>query len=124
MSASHIHFFMNLRSQIKLYHWQTRVYARHIATDTILEKIEKSIDSFVEVYIGKYGRPRMTGDNAVITLHNLSDAGAARLIKSSIKHLQGALTRSLHPAMDSDLINLRDEMIADLNQLLYLFTLH
>ena len=64
MSADHIHFFLQLRNQIKLYHWQTRVYARHIATDQILEKLEKNIDSFVEIYIGKYGRPRLTGANA------------------------------------------------------------
>ena len=33
MAAEQIHFFLHLRDQIKLYHWQTRVYARHIATD-------------------------------------------------------------------------------------------
>lgn len=122
MSAGHIHFFLHLRNQIKLYHWQTRVYARHIATDQILEKLEKNIDSFVEIYIGKYGRPRVTGDNAIIHLHNLTEAGASKLVKGGIKYLQG-LSKSLHDA-DTDLINLRDEMIADLNQLLYLFTLH
>lgn len=124
MSADHIHFFLQLRDQVKLYHWQTKVYARHIATDTILEKIEKSIDSFVEVYIGKYGRPRITGTNATIHLQNLTEAGAARLIKAAIKYLQGTLTKSLKAALDSDLINIRDEMVSDLNQLLYLFTLH
>ena len=124
MSADQIHFFLHLRDQIKLYHWQTRVYARNIATDQILEKIEKNIDSFVEVYIGKYGRPRLAGSNATVTLHNLTEAGASRLIKAAIKHLQGPLTKSLRAASDSDLINIRDEMISDLNQLLYLFTLH
>jgi hypothetical protein len=122
MSADHIHFFLNLRDQLKLHHWQTRVYARHIATDQILEKLEKTIDAFVEVYIGKYGRPRITGSHATITLHNLTEAGATRLIKASIKHLQGPFTRSLR-SNDSDLINLRDELVTDLNQLLYLFTL-
>lgn len=124
MSADHIHFFLHLRNQIKLYHWQTRVYARHIATDQILDKIEKNIDSFVEIYIGKYGRPKVTGANATITLHNLTEAGASRLIKAATKHLQGPLTKSLRVGSDSELINIRDEMIADLHQLLYLFTLH
>ena len=124
MSANHIHFFLNLRDQIKLYHWQTRIYARHIATDQVLEKLEKSIDSFVEVYIGKYGRPRITGSHASITLHNLTEAGAARLIKASVKHLQGPLSRSLRPGVDADLLTIRDDMVTDLNQLLYLFTLH
>lgn len=124
MSADHIHFFLQLRNQIKLYHWQTKVYARHIATDKILEDLEKGMDSFVEIYIGKYGRPRLTGDHATLHLQNLTEAGAARLVKAAIKHLQGPITRSLKAVNDSDLINLRDEMIADLNQLLYLFTLH
>ncbi len=122
MSAEQIHFFLNLRDQIKLYHWQTRVYSRHIATDKILESLEKSIDSYVEVYIGKYGRPKISGKNASITLHNLTEAGAVRLVGAAIKYLQGPLTKSLKPS-DNDLMNIRDEMVADLNQLLYLFTL-
>ncbi len=122
MSAEQIHFFFHLRDQIKLYHWQTRVYSRHIATDKILEKLDKSIDEYVEVYIGKYGRPKITGKNASILLHNLTEAGAVRLVNATVKYLQGPLTKTLKPS-DSDLMNIRDEIIADLNQLLYLFTL-
>jgi|LauGreDrversion4_2_1035121.scaffolds.fasta_scaffold13239_4 hypothetical protein len=123
MSADHIHFFLHLRNQLKLHHWQTKIYARHIATDKILEKLDETIDSFVEVYLGKYGRSRLTGKNATITLQNLSEAGATRVITSSIKYLQGPLTRSLKE-QDTDLINLRDEILSQLNHLLYLFTLH
>ncbi len=123
MSAEQIHFFLQLRDQIKLYHWQTRVYARHIATDKILENLEKAIDSYVEVYFGKYGRVKLTGKNAQIVLQNITDAGAVRVITSAIKYLQGPLTKSLKSVQDSDLINIKDEIIADLNQLLYLFTL-
>lgn len=123
MSADHIHFFLQLQNQIKLYHWQTRVYARHIATDKILEDLGKTIDSFVEIYIGKYGRPRLSGKNASITLQNLTEAGATRMVVAAIKHLQGPITKSLNPGVDTDLINLRDELMGDLNQLLYLFTL-
>lgn len=122
MSAEQIHFFLHLRDQIKLYHWQTRVYARHIATDKMLKKLEKEIDSYVEIYIGKYGRPKINGKNASITLQNLSEAGATRMIVASVKYLQGPLTKTLQPS-DTDLMNIRDEIIADLNQLLYLFTL-
>jgi hypothetical protein len=123
MSADHIHFFLQLRDQIKLYHWQTRVYARHIATDQILEKLEKHMDSFVEVYIGKYGRPRVTGKNAEITVHNMTEAGASRMLQAALRYLQGPLTRSLKEA-DYDLFALRDDLVEDMNQLAYLFTLH
>lgn len=122
MSADHIHFFLHLRNQIKLYHWQTKVYSRHIATDKILESLDKHIDSFVEIYIGKYGRPKVSGKNSIITLHNLNEPGAVRLVNSAIKYIQGALTKSLKP-MDTDLLNIKDEILGELNQLLYLFTL-
>ena len=121
MAAEQIHFFLHLRDQLKLYHWQTRVYARHIATDKFLEKLDKLIDSFVEVYIGKYGRPKVSNKNAIITLHNLTEAGAVRLVNSSIKYLGSKALKGL-PGSE-DLANIRDEMVADLNQLLYLFTL-
>jgi len=123
MSADHIHFFLQLRDQIKLYHWQTRVYARHIATDQMLEKLEKHIDSFVEVYIGKYGRPRVTGKNAEITVHNMTEAGASRMLQAALRYLQGPLTRSLREG-DHDLFALRDDLMEDMHQLAYLFTLH
>jgi len=124
MSADHIHFFLQLRDQIKLYHWQTRMYARHIATDQILEKLEKHIDSFVEVYIGKHGRPRVTGKNSEITIHNMTEAGASRLLQAALRYLQGPLTRSLREGVDGDLLSLRDDLMEDVNQLVYLFTLH
>ncbi len=122
MAADDVHFFLQLRDQLKLYHWQTRVYARHVATDKILESLEKSIDSYVEIYIAKYGRPRLSGKNATITVHNISEAGAVRLVHSAMKYIQGPLSKRLQ-ASDTDLFNIRDELLADLNQLLYLFTL-
>jgi hypothetical protein len=123
MSANNVHLLLNLRNQIKLYHWQTKVYARHIATDGAVDKLDKLIDQYVEVYMGKYGRPKLTGDNAIIRLHNLTEAGATRLVKVSTTYLLGPFVKGLTTA-DSDLINIRDEIVAQLHQLLFLFTLH
>jgi hypothetical protein len=123
MSAKHVSFFLQLRDQLKLYHWQTRVYARHVATDKMLEKLEKGMDSFVEIFIGKYGRPRLTGANADLHLQNLTEAGAVRVVKAAIKYIQGPLTQSL-TEQDTDLLNIRDEILGALDQLLYLYTLH
>jgi hypothetical protein len=124
MSASDIHFFLQLRDQIKLYHWQTRVYARHTATDKVLGDLERIIDSYVEIYIGKYGRKRLVGADAKISLNNLTEVGATRFINSSIRYCQGGLVKGLSKVHDTDLFNLKDELVGALNQLLYLFTLH
>ena len=124
MSAADIHFLLTVRNQIKLYHWQTRVYARHIATDGVLKELDELIDSYVEIYIGKYGRPRLTGSDAVLHVQNLTEAGATKTVKAAIRYMMGPLVKHLNKDVDTDLINLRDEMVAHMNQLLYLFTLH
>lgn len=124
MSANQVQFFFAMRDQIKLYHWQTRVYSRHKATDEVIGKLDEHIDQFVEVYIGKYGRPKMTGKNATIHVNNLSEKSIVAFIKKCIQMLLGDCMKGLKENVDSDLFNIRDEMLADLNQLLYLFTLH
>jgi hypothetical protein len=123
MSAADVHFLLNLRNQLKLYHWQTKIYARHIAVDKVLKDLDELIDSYVEVYIGKYGRPRVTGDNAVLRMQNLTDAGAQKLAKGAINYMLKPLVNHLK-AEDSDLLSIRDDMVAQMHQLMYLFTLH
>ena len=122
MSGNDINFFMTMREQIKLYHWQTKIYSRHKATDSIIEELDKNIDKYVEVYMGKYGRPKMTTKNNTIKLLNLSETSIIRCIKHYIAYLKSDLIKGLSP-QDTDLINIRDEMLSDLDQLLYLFTL-
>jgi hypothetical protein len=124
MSSDNIHFFMTLRNQIKLYHWQTRIYARHIATDKILEQLDTLIDSYVEIYIGKHKSKKLSSLDATIHLQNLSEAGATRFIQSSIRYCNTTLVKGLDKTADNDLFSLRDEIVGALNQLLYLFRLH
>lgn len=112
-----------MRNQIKLYHWQTRSYSRHRATDKVIESLDEHIDQFVEVYMGKYGRPKLSGKTATTTVSNLSEKSIVNFIKKCIEMLLGLCMKGLKEEVDSDLFNIRDEMLADLNQLLYLFTL-
>lgn len=46
-------FFMEMLTTIKLYHWKTRSYAQHKATDELHERIQGNVDKFVEVMLGK-----------------------------------------------------------------------
>jgi hypothetical protein len=123
MSGQDINFFMTMREQIKLYHWQTKIYSRHKATDTVIEELDKNIDKYVEVYMGKYGRPKLTSRNNTVKLMNLSEPSIVKFVKQCIAYLKKDLIDGLSP-QDTDLVNIRDEMQGDLDQLLYLFTLH
>jgi hypothetical protein len=123
MSAPDIHFFFTMRDQIKLYHWQTLSYSRHKATDNVIEKLDALIDSFAEVYFGSYGRPKLTNKTNTVLLSNLNDKSIIPFVKDCISYIAGPLTSSLKKS-DTDLMNIRDEMLAELHQLLYLFSLH
>jgi DNA-binding ferritin-like protein len=121
MSAEIVHLMMTLRNQVKLYHWQTMSYPRHKATDDLVTKLDENIDQFVEVYVGKYGRPKLSGKTSTIRLRNHSDKEATELLREAIQWMSNDLSRKLKKT-DTDLLNIRDTIIADLNQTLYLFT--
>ena len=122
MSAQTIQFFFTMREQIKLYHWQTGMFSRHKGTDDVLSTLDGLIDMFVEIYMGKRGRPSLTRTTNTITLRNMSEKAAVKFVKDCIQYLQTTVPKSLKP-QDTDLINIRDEMMGELNKLLYLFTL-
>jgi len=122
MSAEIVTLMLTLRNQIKIYHWQTMKYPRHKATDDLVDKLDDNIDKFVEVYMGKYGRMDFKGKTACIKIHNFDDAEGPAYLQSAASWLTNKLPRMLKPT-DTDLLNIRDEILADLNQTLYLFTL-
>lgn len=108
-----------LRNQIKVYHWQTKSFSRHTATDALTGALDVAIDSFVESYMGRYGRPRVRGS---IKLHNFSESAAKTFVSKETKYLENDLPRKLGKN-DTDLLNLRDEILAELTKVSYLFTL-
>jgi hypothetical protein len=95
MSAEIVNIMMVLRDQIKIYHWQTLSYSRHIATNDLLPKLDTNIDQFVEVFIGKYGRPIFKGKTATIKILNFDDKEAPKFIKEAIKFLSTKLPKLL-----------------------------
>ena len=110
---------LTIRNQVKLYHWQTKSFARHTATDGLTSKLDETIDSFVESYMGRYGRPKVSGS---IKLHNFSESAARTFVAAQTVYLTKVLPKKFGKD-DTDLLNLRDELLGELNKVLYLFTL-
>jgi len=121
MSGEIINLMLTLRNQVKIYHWETMQFSRHKSTDDLVDKLDDSIDKFVEVYIGKYGRPNLNQRNGTIRLRNFSDDQATEVLKQAVEWLTMRLPKLLSNK-DTDLLNIRDEILGDLNQTLYLFT--
>jgi transcriptional regulator with AAA-type ATPase domain len=110
---------LTIRNQIKLYHWQTKEFARHTATDALTLALDTNIDAFVESYMGRYGRPMVKKS---IKLHNFSESAAKAFVVRETKYLEKELPKKIGKG-DTDLLNLRDTILGDLTKASYLFTL-
>lgn len=106
---------------IKVYHWQTKSYARHKATDALYKTLGEQIDQFVEVHAGESGkRPEFNDENNKIALCNCTDDEAEKYLKEFYEWLSTTLKKV---AGESIALNhLIEEMASAVNQALYLFT--
>ena len=119
---------LNLRNQLYIYHWQTPIYSRHISSDTLIDSLGKNIDILVEAIQGKLGFKLKVSNNCLISLSNINDRGIISYIKKHISWLKGGFMNSLYKINGSrddifDILNIRDDILNDLNKTLYLFTL-
>jgi hypothetical protein len=120
--ADIINVLLTLRNQVKIYHWQTGSFARHKSTDDLVSSLDDNIDKFVEVHMGRYGVPHFSKNSGKIVVHDTSDKNAANLLHAGVKFLEKDLPKFLKKT-DTDLLNIRDEILADLNQAIFLFRL-
>ena len=116
--------FLQMLNTVKLYHWKTSSYAQHKATDELYGNLNTNIDSFVEVMLGKTGgRVNLT---FVKTLPLLDYTNVADFKKEVSKYKQFLIDMNkdddLNITNNSDLLNIRDEILANLNQFTYLLT--
>jgi len=119
---SNINFFLQTQFQLRILHWQTKGYARHIAFGDTYSTLDGLIDSFVEVYMGKHGRFTLQEESKTITVENLAEVSIVEFLQSAKAKLIG-MSAELSKENDTDLLNIRDEMLASINKLAYLLTL-
>ena len=100
----------------------TTSYPRHVASDKLYEQLDSQIDKFVEVYIGKYGRPKLTPADLKLGLVVYNDSAMVDFLERCIMYLTKDVFAFIKET-DVDLITIRDDMLAALNQTKYLFTL-
>jgi len=116
--------FLLMLNTVKLYHWKTTSYSQHKATDELYSNLNENIDSFVEIMLGKKGdRVNLTGQKSLPLLDytNLSD------FKKEVEKYKTFLINmnkdaGLNITNNSDLLNVRDEILGNLNQFTYLLT--
>lgn len=115
------------QTQIRLYHWSTRSYSRHVASGNLYTSLDKLIDTFIESLQGILPGQRIKYNTINFTLYNLSDD----IIADVLDDFSNFLTSDVDDFLDSfgnggkqtsDLKNIRDEILGLIHQTQYLFT--
>ena len=132
-----IYFFLQMINAIKLFHWKTTDYATHKATDQLYADLNLKIDQFVEVLLGKNSAIHNNNNNNNNTRSYILNITSLKLpsfknnndLKKEIDHYKIQLMNltsspQINKINNSDLLNIRDEILALLNQFLYLLTLN
>lgn len=116
--------YLSLLNTVKIYHWKTQSYSTHKATDELYSRLNKDIDKFVEVLLGKIGNRVDLTKVKSVPIHDFTSLEQMKReivsFKSYLVNLDS--NKVMRSMSNSDLYNIRDEILADLNQFLYLLT--
>lgn len=115
-----IKFFLTLQSQLRILHWQTSSFAEHKALGKAYDGLDGLIDSFVETYMGKHGK-KFNGE-MTLKIFNYSNASPMSVMEHASNHLIKELPTYVDKN-DTELLNIRDEMLSIIDTTKYLLTL-
>lgn len=112
---------MSLEIYTRMHHWNTINYALHRATDKFIDSLLDIMDKFVEVYIGLYNvRPifnQIRVDNCCLT--DIDNKKYIEILSSYVD-----LIRNIKLESDkTELLNIRDELLGEMNKTKYLLSL-
>ena len=116
--------FFEMLLLIKLFHWKTHSYATHKATDDLYSKFNEHMDKFIEVLLGKSGTRIDLMNKRQISLYDLNNQDELVSKVNSFKGYLVNLTnnKAMKVMTNTDLLNIRDEILGDMNQFLYLLS--
>lgn len=114
--------FFEILHSIKLYHWKTKSYSQHKATDELHEKLSDQTDRFVEVLMGKTTK-RIDMVEHKMKLYDFDTKYEFQHKLFEFRQFLIDLSTVFPSKKDTDLMTIRDDMLESLNQFLYLLTL-
>ena len=123
-----ITYMLQMLMTVKLYHWNTLSFSTHKATDELYGTLNTLIDQFVEVLLGKHNNISEKNKQEILAiktlhLHTYKDNGKFKHQLEMYKKYLIGLNKHFSNGENSDLLNIRDEILATLNKISYLLTL-
>jgi hypothetical protein len=112
---------VQIQLQFKFLHWQTFGDAKHKAYGEIYDSLGDNIDKFVEAMMGKYGRVEFDPEFSIM-FQDIKSLSVQSFLDGITEFLVG-MSDHLDSRYDTDLLNIRDEILGDINQTKYRLTL-
>lgn len=113
---------LSVQAQLRVFHWQTKSYAEHKAIGKLYETLDGLTDTFVETFSGRKGVPAATGNFTFVAENYKDNKAVVAFLDEFIVYLKQDVP-SMLDSKDSDLLNIRDEMLGAVNQTKYLLRL-
>lgn len=111
--------FMSLVGQVKLFHWATKSYVHHKALDELHSALSDKLDLFVEAYVGKMDVQPFKKFNVTTKAHT----DASKVIKYLQDERQKIKGIHDHLEKHSELTNILEEMMAEMDKAIYVMRL-
>ncbi len=121
--TSLLHVFLYFQTQLRLYHWKTKSHPRHDASGDLYKDLDPLIDLFIEALQGskQNGNYRIPYDKFKLEFKSVSDKEIIKVISSFKDILETKLDKII--VKNTDLANIRDEMLSQINKTLYRFSM-
>ena len=116
--------FLQMLNTVKLYHWKTSNYAQHKATDELYTNLNTNIDTFVEIMLGKTGGRVNLSGHKTLPLFDYNNVNDFQKEINKFKQFLIDMNKdnTINISNNTDLLNVRDEILGHLNQFTYLLT--
>jgi DNA-binding ferritin-like protein len=111
---------IQFQQQLRIFHWQTDSYAAHEAFGEAYKNLDDLVDTFVEEYMGRFGRSKPTTTFAIELKPLVNMELVDSVLFNFIQYLED-MDKQIRT--ETNLLNIRDEMKSLVRKLQYLLTL-
>jgi hypothetical protein len=115
VTAMKLTYLLTSLNQLRIDHWQTKLYAEHKALGTAYEALDALFDTFVETYKGK------NSDELTPTVYTVKTNSYNGNLIANYTTMRDSLNEYLGSCTDgsADLENIRADILGEFNHLLY-----
>lgn len=110
---------LRLQGNIKLYHWNTLNYNRHLISDQLYSNLDPLLDQFVELVLARQDR-KASAQPVSISFQIMTDEQFILYLKQFAQAFIQLANKLFDPTTDPDIMSVKDDIISAVQQALYL----